>query len=69
MFVGSDLKSFKLNYKLDTFEEKCDFAKSLQIQTQDRVIEFINKSIKKSNVKMFACLVDIFKLCSKHTYP
>ena len=36
-FVGSDLRYFKLDYKLDTFQEQCDFAKSLQLKCQDKV--------------------------------
>jgi carbamoyltransferase len=68
MFVGSDLKSFKLNYKLDTFEEKCDFAKSLQIQTQDRVIEFINKSIKKVKCKNVCMSGGYFLNCVANTH-
>ena len=50
-FDGNDLRNIKLNKKLKTFEEQCDFAKSLQVKSQERVIDIILEMVEKTGCK------------------
>lgn len=67
-FIGSDLRDFKLNYKLDTFQNKCDFAKSLQLKCQERVKNIILDSIEKSKCKNICMSGGYFLNCVSNTF-
>lgn len=68
LFVGSDLRHFKLDYKLDTFQEQCDFARSLQFKCQERVKNIIIESVKKTGCKNVCMSGGYFLNCVSNTF-
>ncbi len=68
LFVGSDLRNFKLDYKLDTFQEQCNFAKSLQVKCQNRVKNIITESVKRTGCKNVCMSGGYFLNCVSNTF-
>lgn len=66
--IGDNLHDIKLNYKAETFEEKCNFAKTLQVVCQDRVRLFISKAIEYSGVKDICMSGGFFLNCVSNSY-
>lgn len=67
-FDSDDLRTIKLNKKLETFEDQCDFAKSLQVKVQERVKNIILDSIEKSGCKNVCMSGGYFLNCVSNTF-
>ena len=67
-FDGNDLRNIKLNKKLKTFEEQCDFAKSLQVKSQERVKNIILEMVEKTGCKNVCMSGGYFLNCVSNTF-
>ena len=67
-FVGKNLWDIKLTKKLESFQEQCNFAKSLQVKSQKRIEELIHNSIKKTGCKNICMSGGYFLNCVSNTY-
>mgnify|MGYP001997710971 CR=1 FL=1 len=67
-FVGFDLRSIELTKKLSSFQEQCDYARSLQIKSQERVKDLILKSIEDTGIKNVCLAGGYFLNCVSNTY-
>ena len=67
-FDGNDLRSIKFNKKLETFEDQCNFAKSLQVKSQKRVKNIILKMVEKTGCKNVCMSGGYFLNCVSNTF-
>ena len=67
-FDGNDLRNIKLNKKLETFEDQCNFAKSLQVKSQERVKDIILKMVEKTGCKNVCMSGGYFLNCVSNTF-
>tara|TARA_Y100000022_G_scaffold94974_1_gene81895 strand:+ start:257 stop:1729 length:1473 start_codon:yes stop_codon:yes gene_type:complete len=67
-FYGNDLRNIKLSKKLETFKDQCDFAKSLQVRSQERVKNIILEMIEKTGCKNVCMSGGYFLNCVSNTF-
>ena len=67
-FDGNDLTNIKLKKKLETYEEQCDFAKSLQVKSQERVKNIVLEMVEKTGCKNVCMSGGYFLNCVSNTF-
>ena len=68
MWGGKNLHDITLSRELNSFKEKCDFARSLQEYSQNRVKEIILNAIRISGCKNVCMSGGYFLNCVANTY-